>query len=99
MDGNQNAIRRLVFSASLIFVIFQAACAEVSGPKSLAYVLQADSLAKNKAAAVQRLAASGRDWIVLDAGFSGNVPWTRADLKAIRSARAGRRIICYVSIV
>ena len=98
MDGNQNAIRRLVFSASLLFGLCQAAFAQAPAPKSLAYVLQADSFAKNKASAIARLAASGRDWIVLDAGFSGNVPWTRADLNAIRSVRTGRRIICYVSI-
>lgn len=67
-------------------------------PKSFAYVLQADAFAKTKASAIQRLAASARDWIVLDANFSADSPWTRADLKAIRSARPGRKILCYLSI-
>ena len=69
-----------------------------SSPASFAYVLQADSLAKSKAEAVQKLAACGRDWIVLDANFSGTEPWTAADLAAIRAGRAGRKVIAYLSI-
>jgi cysteinyl-tRNA synthetase len=67
-------------------------------PHSLAYVLQADAFARNKATAVQKLAASNRDWIVLDAEFSASVPWKRADIDSIRSARPGRRMLCYLSI-
>ncbi len=69
-----------------------------SAPASFAYVLQADSFAKSKSAAVERLAASGRDWIVLDADFGGDTSWERADLDAIRRAHAGRKVIAYVSI-
>ncbi|MEI6196732.1 MAG: MJ1477/TM1410 family putative glycoside hydrolase [Verrucomicrobiota bacterium] len=69
-----------------------------SAPASLAYVLQADSLAKTKAAAVAKLAASGRDWIVLDASFSSDEPWTTDDLATIRAARPGRKVIAYLSI-
>jgi cysteinyl-tRNA synthetase len=69
-----------------------------SSPASFAYVLQADSLAKSKAEAVAKLAACGRDWIVLDASFSGDEPWTAADLAAIRAGRAGRKVIAYLSI-
>ncbi len=96
MNRTKNEIGRLALI--ILIGLGQAASGQGAAPKSLAYVLQADSFAKTKASAVQRLAASGRDWIVLDAGFAGNVPWTRADLNAIRSARPGRRIICYVSI-
>ena len=60
-----------------------------SAPASFAYVLQADALAKSKAEAVAKLAACGRDWIVLDAAFSSDAPWTAADLSAIRAGRAG----------
>jgi cysteinyl-tRNA synthetase len=60
--------------------------------------LQADSLAKSKAEAVAKLAACGRDWIVLDANFSSDEPWTAADLAAIRAGRAGRKVIAYLSI-
>jgi cysteinyl-tRNA synthetase len=69
-----------------------------SSPASFTYVLQADSLAKSKAEAVAKLAACGRDWIVLDANFSSDEPWTAAELAAIRAGRAGRRLIAYLSI-
>ena len=72
--------------------------AQPSPPASFAYVLQADSLAKSKAAAVAKLAASRRDWIVLDASFSSDEPWTADDLAAIRAARPGRKVIAYLSI-
>jgi len=67
-------------------------------PASFAYVLQADSLAKSKTEAVAKLVACGRDWIVLDASFSTEEPWTTADLSAIRAGRAGRKVIAYLSI-
>ena len=69
-----------------------------SSPASFAYVLQADSLARSKAEAVQKLAASGRDWIVLDANFSGDESWTAANLATIRAGRTGRKVIAYLSI-
>ena len=69
-----------------------------SSPESFAYVLQADSLAKSKAEAVNSLVACGRDWIVLDAHYSSDEPWTAADLAIIRAGRLGRKIIAYLSI-
>ena len=69
-----------------------------SAPASFAYVLQADALAKSKAEAVATLAACGRDWIVLDARFSTDEPWTEKDLSAIRAGKAGRKVIAYLSI-
>jgi cysteinyl-tRNA synthetase len=69
-----------------------------TSPASFAYVLQADSLAKSKAEAMAKLAACERDWIVLDAGFSSDEPWTAADLTAIRTGRVGRKVIAYLSI-
>ena len=73
-------------------------CGRVSAVDSLAYVLQADSLAKKKPAAVARLAECGREWIVLDAAFSSEEPWTRADLDAIRAGHSARQVIAYLSI-
>jgi cysteinyl-tRNA synthetase, unknown class len=67
-------------------------------PASFAYVLQADAFAKSKAAAIERLAACQREWIVLDAEFSSDTPWERADLDAIRQVQPGRKVIAYVSI-
>ena len=61
-------------------------------------MLQADSLAKSKAEAVTKLASCGRDWIVLDAHFSSDEPWTVADVAAIRAGHAGRKVIAYLSI-
>ena len=72
--------------------------AQQTSPASFAYVLQADSLAKSKAAAVAKLAAGGRDWIVLDASFSTDEPWTAADLASIRAGKTGRKVIAYLSI-
>lgn len=67
-------------------------------PDSFAYVLQADSFAKSKSAAVERLAACGRSWIVLDPVFGGETRWERSDLDAIRQGQPGRKIVAYVSI-
>ncbi|MCX6895755.1 MAG: endo alpha-1,4 polygalactosaminidase [Verrucomicrobia bacterium] len=72
--------------------------AQPSPPASFAYVLQADSLAKSKAEAVAKLAACGRDWIVLDAAFSNEEPWQVADLTAIRVGKVGRKVVAYLSI-
>jgi len=69
-----------------------------STPASFAYVLQADSFAKSKTAAVDQLATSGRDWIVLDATFGGDTVWERADIDAIRNGRANRKVVAYISI-
>jgi cysteinyl-tRNA synthetase len=72
--------------------------AQADPPTSLAYVLQADAFAKSKAMAVTNLAACGRDWIVLDASYSSDEPWTAEDLAAIRAGKPGRKIISYLSI-
>jgi cysteinyl-tRNA synthetase len=69
-----------------------------STPTSFAYILQADSFAKTKPAAVAKLKESGRDWIVLDATFAGDKPWEQSDLDTIRSGKAERKVIAYLSI-
>jgi cysteinyl-tRNA synthetase len=69
-----------------------------STPASFAYILQADSFARTKHAAVAKLKESGRDWIVLDATFAGDKPWEQADLDAIRSGKEGRKVVAYLSI-
>ena len=81
----------------LIFALAHFARAE-SSPSSFAYILQADSFAKTKSAAVAQLKESGRGWIVLDTSFAGDTPWERADLDAIRSGKAGRKVVAYISI-
>jgi cysteinyl-tRNA synthetase len=83
--------------AVLAFILAHCACAE-SDPASFAYILQADSFAKTKSSAVAQLKESGRDWIVLDATFAGDTPWEQADLDTIRSGKAGRKVVAYLSI-
>ena len=83
--------------AILAFMLAHFASAE-SNPASFAYILQADSFAKTKPAAVAQLKESGRDWIVLDATFAGDTPWEQTDLDAIRSGKTGRKVVAYLSI-
>ena len=67
-------------------------------PASFTYVLQADSLAKTKAAAVRQIEASGRDWVILDSDFESGVPWERADLDSIRGSHPDRKVLAYLSV-
>ena len=83
--------------AVLVSMLAHFAHAE-SNPVSFAYILQADSFAKTKPAVVAKLKESGRDWIVLDATFTGDTPWERTDLDTIRSGKAGRKVVAYLSI-
>ncbi|MCX6852775.1 MAG: endo alpha-1,4 polygalactosaminidase [Verrucomicrobia bacterium] len=76
----------------------QAADAPAFAPKSMAYVLQADKLATSREAAVQKLASSVRDLIVIDASFSSDGDWTPAEIETIRAGKSGRRVVAYVSI-
>jgi cysteinyl-tRNA synthetase len=83
--------------AVLTSMLAPFACAKTN-PASFAYILQADSFAKTKSSAVAQLKESGRDWIVLDAAFAGDTPWEQADLDTIRSGKAGRKVVAYLSI-
>ena len=84
-------------AAVLAFMLAHLARAEAN-PASFAYILQADSFAKTKPAAIAKLKECGRDWIVLDAAFSGDTPWDQADLDTIRSGKPGRKVVAYLSI-
>ena len=84
-------------AAVLTFMLAHFACAE-SNPASFTYILQADSFAKTKPAAVAKLKESGRDWIMRDATFAGDTPWEQTDLDTIRSGKAGRKVVAYLSI-
>lgn len=84
--------------AGLTIVLCAGTAARDFAPKSFAYVLQADRLAKTREAAVQKLAACDRDLIVLDAAFSNEADWTPADLETIRAGKNGRRVVAYLSI-
>ena len=84
-------------AAVLTFMLAHFVLAE-STPASFAYILQADSFAKTKPAVIAKFQESGRDWIVLDATFAGDTPWERTDLDTIRSGKAGRKVVAYLSI-
>ena len=84
-------------AAVLTFMLAHFAHAE-STPASFAYILQADSFAKTKTAVIAKLKGCGRDWIVLDATFAGDTPWEQTDLDTIRSGKAGRKMVAYLSI-
>ena len=87
----------LRLTLAVLFLAAHLAHAEAPSA-SFAYILQADAFAKSKAQAVERLAACERDWIVLDAQFSGDTPWIREDLDMIRRGMPGRKVIAYNSI-
>ena len=69
-------------------------------PKSMAYVLQADRLAQEKADAVAKLTTCGRDLIVLDYSHSGGADgkWTSEEIRTIRAGKASRKVVAYLSI-
>ena len=98
MNIRSHSPARLIAGALLLLANIPASAATPPPPASFAYVLQADALAKTKAAAVTQLAACGRDWIVLDAAFSTDEPWTPADLKFIGAGKTGRKVVAYLSI-
>lgn len=74
--------------------------APVLSAGSMAYVLQADAFAKNRAAAVRKLTACDRDFVVIDMAFDGNPAgaWTKAEVRAIRAGKAGRKVMAYLSV-
>ena len=92
-----NFQRKIIALGFIVFCFCYSLFAQ-STPTSFAYVLQSDSLAKSKAEAVAKLTTCGRDWIVLDASFSTDEPWTAADLATIRAGKVGRKVIAYLSI-
>lgn len=84
-----------------LLLLVATATAALSAPRSFAYVLQAERLGNGqRSVAIETLAQSGRDWIILDASFSGDDSghWTPEELQALRTARPGRKIFSYLSI-
>lgn len=83
---------------SLLLLTLASILPSQAAPESFAYVLQADAIAKEKPVAIKRLSTISRDWIVLDAAFSEDQPWTAEDITAIRGAKPNRKVIAYISI-
>ncbi len=96
-----NNIAITVLSLALFFTVtdFEVAAGE-KAPACFAYVLQPEQLADSRDSAISKLANCDRDWIILDVSFAGDeqARWTSAELQTIRSGKAGRKIIAYLSI-
>jgi cysteinyl-tRNA synthetase, unknown class len=93
-------IHHLSLLALVVVAAFSSACAAPAGaPSSFGYVLQAEKLG-DRAEAIAKLTASGRDWLVLDASFDGSADgaWTTPELAQIRAGKPGRKIVSYLSI-
>lgn len=63
-------------------------------PRHFGYVLQADALAANRAAAIAKLA--GRDWLILDTAFTAGDDWRPRDLATLHAR--GQTVLAYFSI-
>ena len=92
-------MRFIPFSIVLSVAFFHPVAASAQSQlKSLGYVLQADKLAKSKAAAIRLLTESDRDLIVIDASYDGTSRWTKSEIDTIRSGKSERNVVCYLSI-
>jgi len=80
---------RSIITLGVIFLCPQFTIAE-SPPSAFAYVLQADSFAKSKAAAIERLATSGRDLSTKERGRPVRIDWDRGHLARIRFPNAAK---------
>ncbi len=97
-------MRNSILGVLFVLLCFSLNDSAQSPIKSLGYVLQADSLGKSKEAAVQTLAQSDRDLIVIDASYEIDTNqrtenrWSKDELDAIRAGKEGRQVVCYLSI-
>lgn len=84
----------------LILSCVVAQASDAARPKNFAYVLQAENLGPTQGAAVERLTACGRDWIILDTSFNGGEDgrWTTNETAQIRAGQTGRKLLAYLSI-
>jgi len=94
----RNTLACCLLALSACCVVSQAQ--KSAPPQSLAYVLQGEGMGKTRTAAAQKLAKSGRDWIVIDASHTGTAQgkWTRQHVAQIRAGKPNRRVLAYLSI-
>ena len=81
-----------------LFALSAAATPMSPQPHTLAYVLQAENLGKDREQAVVALKVCGRDWLVLDLAFSNDNLWRAEEITAIRQIHPGRKALAYLSI-
>lgn len=98
----QNTFSAFMVFAALIFLadVLLADDRADFAPRSMAYVLQADKLARTREGAVNILAGSDRDLIILDHSYATGQDgmWTASEINAIRSGRQNRKVVAYISI-
>ncbi len=78
----------------LLGIFYVGAVSAELVPRHFGYVLQADALAANRAAAIAKLA--GRDWLILDTAFTAGEDWQPSDLAALHAR--GQTVLAYFSI-
>ena len=83
----------------LVFLIMIASCLLVAGP-SVAYVLQAENLAKDRGDFIRIINECGRQLIIIDHSFDGGRKslWSPQELSAMKSSDSKRKILAYLSI-
>ncbi len=91
--------------AAAILLLGNVSAAQESSRKKAAalrgtwgYVLQAEKLAPTRAQAVELLAASGRDVLVLDPFYEPGRRWQAEELRRIGRGKPGRVLLAYLSI-
>ena len=87
-----------VITSSIVLLSNTASASPAPAHNSYTYVLQADRMTPQKAAAVKLLKECGRELIIIDRFYKEKEPWTPEDLAEIRSGLPGRKIIAYLSI-
>ncbi|MFP6901214.1 MAG: MJ1477/TM1410 family putative glycoside hydrolase [Opitutales bacterium] len=93
-------VRNTWLLALLFSPIWSLSGAETFKPRSMAYLLQADKLDKRRPQAIEKLANCGRDLIVIDYSYDGDVrrKWTPKEIERIRGGLKGRKVVAYLSI-
>jgi cysteinyl-tRNA synthetase len=95
----------LLIRKALLFVLlfgtsWSSQAADVFRPRSMVHVLQADKLDKRRPQAIEKLANCGRDLIVIDFSYDGDLEgkWTKQEIAKIRGGLKGRKVVAYLSI-
>ena len=92
--------RYILFCLMTFFILFEkeGIASNNFNPTSYTYILQADKLAKNKTKAIKLIKNCDRDLIILDQFYDIDQRWTAKEISSIRSGRAGRQVVAYLSI-
>lgn len=89
-----------IFWGLFLIPLISAEPASPVPPASFTIVLQAEHLSPDRRKAVEILAASRRDWLIIDPWFTEGPQgrWTRAEIESLRKGWDRRQILAYLSI-